>query len=73
MSIALRDLIERAISTAAQAALAVMTVDGFGLIDVKSWVAVGVAAGTAAAISVVKSLTAFKIGNPDSASVDPRV
>lgn len=73
MSIRIRDLVERAVSTAAQAALAVATAGAFDLVDVKSWVAVGVAAGTAAVLSVLKSLVGFQVGDPDSASVDPQV
>lgn len=53
------DLAERAVSTAAQAALGVVGASAFGLIDINSWQAVGAAAGTAALIAVLK---AFGVG-----------
>lgn len=69
----IRDLVERAVSTAAQAALAVVTAGQFGLLDLSSWTAVAVAAGTAALLSVLKSAVGFQVGDPGSASVDPAV
>ena len=56
------DLSERAISTAAQAAIGVVGASSFGLIDINSWQAVGAAAGTAALVAVLK---AFGAGRGD--------
>ena len=63
----LKDVAERAIMTAIQAGVA-------------AWVTLGndgwktaALAGVAAALSVVKSAIAHKIGNPESASVVPSV
>ena len=58
-----KDLGERAVWTFVQAALAVYTVSG-GKDALK---AAGIA-GLAAVLSMVKSLAAHKIGNPESAS-----
>jgi hypothetical protein len=58
----LKDLLERAIWTGAQAFLAVFTVG-----DMASAKAAGVAAG-AAAISVLKSILATQVGDSNSAS-----
>lgn len=52
------DLAERAISTAAQAAIGVVGASSFGLIDINSWQAVGAAAGTAALVAVLKAFGA---------------
>ena len=58
-----KDIIERAVWTAAQAFLAVFTVG-----DLSSAKAAGVAA-MGAAISVAKSIVASKVGDPSSASM----
>lgn len=58
-----KDIIERAIWTAAQAFLAIFTVA-----DLSSAKAAGVAA-MAAAISAVKSIVASKVGDPTNASM----
>ena len=58
-----KDIIERAIWTAAQAFLAVFTVG-----DLSSSKAAGVAA-MGAAISAVKSIVASKMGDPSNASM----
>ena len=58
-----KDILERAIWTAAQAFLAVFTVG-----DLSSAKAAGVAA-MGAAISVAKSIVASKMGDPSSASM----
>ena len=61
-AIFLKDLLERAIWTAAQAFLAVFTLG-----DMASVEAAGIAAG-AAAISALKSILATTIGDSDSAA-----
>lgn len=68
-----RDLGERVISSAAQAALAVVAAAEFNLLDIKSLAAVAVAAGTAALLAALKALAARSVGDPTSASLDPRV
>lgn len=57
-----KDILERAIWTAAQAFLAIYTVGGVD--ELKSAAAAGVAAG----ISVIKGFVATKIGDPESAA-----
>lgn len=57
-----KDIIERAIWTAAQAFIAVYTVGGID--EIKSAAAAAVAAG----ISVLKGFIATKIGDPSSAA-----
>lgn len=65
------DLAERAISTAAQAALGGVTADGFGLIDLGSWQGVGVLAGTAAAIAILKAFAVGRKGDDETEAEDP--
>lgn len=60
------DLTERAVSTAAQSALGVAAASAFGLVDLASWQAIGVAAGTAGLVAVLK---AFSVGRGDAPSV----
>ena len=60
------DLTERSLSTAAQAALGGVTADGFGLIDLGSWQGVGVLAGTAAVIAVLKAFAVGRGDDPDA-------
>lgn len=57
-----KDILERAIWTAAQAFIAVYTVGGVD--EIKS----AATAAVAAAISVVKGFVATKMGNPESAA-----
>jgi hypothetical protein len=57
-----KDILERAIWTAAQAFIAVYTVGGVD--EIKS----AATAAVAAAISVVKGLVATKVGDPKSAA-----
>jgi hypothetical protein len=57
-----KDILERAIWTAAQAFIAVYTVGGVD--EIKSAATAAVAAG----ISVVKGFVATKMGNPESAA-----
>lgn len=59
--------LERAIKTAAQAALALLTANQTGLLDV-DWTAVASVAGLAAVASVLTSLVSFG-GQPDSPSL----
>lgn len=71
-----RDATERAISTAAQAALGLLVVDGgslyVGLLDV-DWPAGLAVVGSAALASVLKALAATRVGDPGSASLAPSV
>lgn len=62
------DLAERSVSTAAQSALGVVTAAGFGLLEIDSWQAVGVAAGSAGVIAVLK---AFGAGRGTEPSPEP--
>lgn len=67
-----RQVVERAVKTAAQAALALITANQTGLLDV-NWAAVASVAGLAAVASVLTSLVSFG-GQPDSPSmveIDP--
>jgi len=57
-----KDILERAIWTAAQAFLAIYTIGGVD--ELKSAAAAGVAAG----LSVVKGFVATKVGDPESAA-----
>ena len=63
-----KDAAERAVSTAAQSALAVMGADGLNLLNVDVKAVLGVAAG-GAVLSVVKALAARMFNNPESASL----
>lgn len=54
---------ERAVKTFAQALLAVMTADGFGLLDA-DWPARLGAAGMAAILSLLSSIGSAGVGNP---------
>jgi r1t holin len=59
----LKAVLERAVRTFAQALVAVMTADGFGLLDA-DWVARLSAAGMATLLSVLTSIVAYGVGNP---------
>jgi len=63
-----RDAAERAISTAAQTAVALLSVDGLGLLDV-DWTATASAAGLAALVSVLKSIVASRSGDGSASLV----
>jgi len=65
----LKDAAERAISTAAQAAIGVLTAGAVGLIDV-DWAATGSIAGLAAVVSVLKSIVAGSSGDGTASLVD---
>lgn len=60
---------ERALSTAAQAAVAVIGVDALVSIAAIDWPEVGGIAATAAALSILKSLIAVNVGAPDASLV----
>ena len=61
------DATERAIRTAAQAALGVITA-GFVLTDSAQWQEAGIAAGVGALTSYLMSIAASKVGDPESPS-----
>lgn len=63
-----RDAVERMVSTAAQSAIAVLGADGFDLLQVDVAAVFGVAAG-GAVLSLLKSLVASKVNDPNSASL----
>lgn len=63
----LRQALERAIKTAAQAALALIAVGG-GILEV-DWAQVGSVAGLAAVASVLTSAVGSGVGQPDSPSL----
>lgn len=62
------DALERMVSTAAQSAIAVLGADGFDLLQVDAAAVFGVAAG-GALLSLLKSLVASKVNDPESASL----
>lgn len=65
-----RDTVERAVSTAAEAALAVAAVAApMDITTAAYWVAVASTAALAGFVSVLKSLAASKWGSDDSASL----
>jgi hypothetical protein len=63
-----RDAAERCIATAAQSAIALLGADGFDLLEVDVAAVFGVAAG-GALLSLLKSLVASKVNDPESASL----
>ncbi len=67
-----RDAAERAVATAAQASLAVVGADWFNLLQVDFAAVLGTAAG-GAFLSLLKALAARKIGDQESASLDPKL
>jgi len=64
-----KDVAERAASTAAQAAIGVLTAGAAGLVDV-DWAATGSIVGLAAVVSVLKSLVAGTSGDGTASLVD---
>lgn len=64
----IKDLLERAIKTFAQALLAVIGVDGLGFQDV-DWLNALSVAGLAALTSVLMSIASYKVGDTGTASV----
>lgn len=65
-----KDAAERAISTAAQSAIALLSVDGLGLLEV-DWTVTASAAGLAALLSVLKSLAASTTGDGSASLARP--
>lgn len=64
----LKDALERAAATAAEAALSVLGLDMLDVFKADWKMAVGVAAG-GAVLSLLKSVAARKVGDPDSAAM----
>lgn len=62
------DAAERAVSTAAQAAVATLGAGVFGIVDV-DWTNVASISGFAAVLSILKALAASGKGDPNSASL----
>ena len=67
-----RDAAERALSTAAQSALLVFGADQMDAISA-DWATVAGFALGGAVLSLLKAVAAAKVGNEDSASLDPAV
>ena len=63
-----RDMLERAISTAAQALIPLIGADALALLNLSATEIAGVS-GTAALLSVLKRLAASKLNDPESASL----
>jgi len=63
-----KDAAERAVATAAQALVAVLGVDGLDWLQIDGRGIAATAAG-AAVLSVLKSLVASRVNDPDSASL----
>jgi hypothetical protein len=66
-----KDAAERAISTAAQSAIALLGVEGLGLLDV-DWTVTASAAGLAALLSVLKSVAASTTGDGSASLASSR-
>lgn len=64
-----KDLAERAISSAAAAALATITATGISNLSDVNWRLVAGVAGLAALVSLLKGLVAANVGDPSSASL----
>lgn len=62
-----KQALERAIKTAAQAAAALLTANGTGLLDV-NWSVIGSVAGLAALASILTSIVTSGVGEKDSPS-----
>ena len=57
---------ERAVKTVAQAAVALITAEAFGLFDGNAWLNVASVAGMAGIVSILMSLTAYSAVNNDA-------
>lgn len=57
---------ERAVKTVAQAAIALITAEAFGLFNGEAWLNVASVAGMAGIVSVLMSLTAYSAVNNDA-------
>lgn len=64
-----KDLAERVVATAAQAAIAVVAVTGFDVTDTGDLTLAGKVALAAALLAVLKAFAARSVGNPESASL----
>ena len=69
MNTFLKDLAERVISTAAQAAIGVIAVTGFDLFDTHDLTFAGKVALAAALLAFLKGIAATWRGDPESASL----
>lgn len=72
MSVYVKDVFERAVTTFVQFLVGILAVDGVTPFNV-DWKAAALGAGAAAVASVVKSLAAKFVGNNESASLSPSV
>lgn len=63
-----RDAFERMVATAAQSAIALLGADGFDLLETDVRAVLGVSLG-GAALSLLKSLVASRVNDPQSASL----
>lgn len=63
-----KDALERALSTAAQSALALLGADGFDLLEVDVLDVLGVSAG-GFVLAILKALVASRVHDPQSASL----
>lgn len=57
---------ERAVKTIAQAAIALITAEAFGLFNGEAWINVASVAGMAGVVSILMSLTAYSAVNNDA-------
>ncbi len=64
-----RETLERAISSAAEAMVAVVPLAVFDFLSGSAWVVVGVVGAGSFIVTVLKCLAATKIGNPESPSL----
>lgn len=67
------DVRDRVIRSASAAALALVTAGTFNLVDLSSWTAVLVAAGTAALVELLASGAGTHRGDPTTASLSKHV
>lgn len=72
MSVYLKDLLERAVTTFVQFLVGILAVDGVTPFSV-DWKAALLGAATAAVASVAKSVMAKAVGDKNSASLSPAV
>lgn len=63
-----KDAAERALSSVAGAAVALLGAEGLGLLTA-DWASVGSVAGLAGVVSLLKALMARNVGDPESASL----
>lgn len=70
MTTYLKDLLERVVASFAAGALSVLGLDAVNVLTLDWKAALGVSGGTAL-VSLLKTLAARKVGDPDSASTVP--